>query len=443
MVMEKLFEYNRHRNKNNENQAIHLSVVATSRNDDHGGALLYRMQKFIDGFVEQCERHKLHAELILVEWNPPADRKKLRDALNWPHDSSFCELRIVTVPPQIHQHLSNSRELPLFQMIAKNVGIRRSRGKFILATNIDILFSDEIIIYMRDKLKKRKLYRANRWDVPNQLPDSISFSNLLHFCDRNAFRVHLKGFSVAAPDLNYSKFNFIYLLHPRLKSLLDNFLKFMISLFNIERIFTNLGILCFKLAKCFSIIKRERHPLSFVLKTLIENISQIFSKSKIISLWKKAKRPALHTNGCGDFTLLSKEDWFNLKGYPEWEIFSWHIDSVLLYQAYYYGLKEIDLDLKNKIFHIEHSIGSGYTEEGATKLFERLDKKRIPYLSYENFLEIIDSIAEKKFNASRQMNTEFWGMSQENLQDEIINGQNINKPLNELENGEMLYEKLC
>ena len=29
-------------------------------------------------------------------------------------------------------------------MIAKNVGIRRARGEFVLATNIDILFSSEL-----------------------------------------------------------------------------------------------------------------------------------------------------------------------------------------------------------------------------------------------------------------------------------------------------------
>ena len=52
-------------------KTYHLSVVATTRNDNHGGSLTYRMQHFVDGFVEQCKRHQLSAELILVEWNPP------------------------------------------------------------------------------------------------------------------------------------------------------------------------------------------------------------------------------------------------------------------------------------------------------------------------------------------------------------------------------------
>ena len=61
-----------------------LSIVATSRNDDHGGNLLGRMQTFVDGFAEQCRRHDLAAELVLVEWNPLPDRPPLAEALRWP-----------------------------------------------------------------------------------------------------------------------------------------------------------------------------------------------------------------------------------------------------------------------------------------------------------------------------------------------------------------------
>ena len=53
------------------NEAPYLTLVAASRNDNHGGNTLYRTQIFVDSFLEQCERHQLRAELILVEWNPP------------------------------------------------------------------------------------------------------------------------------------------------------------------------------------------------------------------------------------------------------------------------------------------------------------------------------------------------------------------------------------
>src|SRR5690242_11351100 len=114
----------------------YLSVVATARNDDHGGNLLHRMQIFVDAWISQAKRHVLSSELILVEWNPPRERKTLAEALRWPADMGPCEVRIVEVPPELHARYRHATALPLYQMIAKNVGIRRARGEFVLATNI-------------------------------------------------------------------------------------------------------------------------------------------------------------------------------------------------------------------------------------------------------------------------------------------------------------------
>ena len=52
------------------------------------------------------------------------------------------------MPPGVHRRYQYSEALPLYQMIAKNVGIRRARGQFVLATNIDIIFSDELVEYL-------------------------------------------------------------------------------------------------------------------------------------------------------------------------------------------------------------------------------------------------------------------------------------------------------
>lgn len=48
----------------------------------------------------------------------------------------------------------------------------------------------------------------------------------------------------------------------------------------------------------------------------------------------------LHTNGCGDFTLIAGEHWFDLRGYPELDIFSMNIDSVFCFAAHYGGARE-------------------------------------------------------------------------------------------------------
>src|SRR4030095_10279383 len=174
---------------NSTSDSIHLSVVATSRNDNHGGYLTHRMQHFVDGFVAQCRRHRLRAELVLVEWNPPADRRPLIEELKWPSDFGPCEIRIITVPRELHARLPHGDKLPLSQMIAENVDIRRARGQFVLATNIDILFSDEAVLFMRDELRPGCLYRTDRCDVPTEVPGGVPFEQVLHFCRREKFRI--------------------------------------------------------------------------------------------------------------------------------------------------------------------------------------------------------------------------------------------------------------
>ena len=123
----------------------YLSVVVVSRNDDHGGNPLLRTQLCINSLYEQCNRYRLPIELIVVDWNPPLDRPGLADVIQWPEDRRFIRTRVISVPPKFHRKLPHSEDLPLFQMIGKNVGIRRANGEYVLATNIDILFSDELM----------------------------------------------------------------------------------------------------------------------------------------------------------------------------------------------------------------------------------------------------------------------------------------------------------
>ena len=145
-----------------------LSVVATSRNDQHGGHLLERMQLFVQGLAEQSERFAFPVELILVEWNPPADRPPLVEALRW-GTTDYFQPRVITVPNEIHRTYPHHDGLPLFQMIGKNVGIRRSSAPYVLATNIDILFSDELFAFFGTGLKPNAMYRVDRHDVQAEL----------------------------------------------------------------------------------------------------------------------------------------------------------------------------------------------------------------------------------------------------------------------------------
>jgi hypothetical protein len=369
------------------NDQFHLSVVSTARNDNHGGSFLYRMQHFVDGFIEQCKKHQLKAELIIVEWNPPDETESLSQALKFPSDKGPCAIRFIRVPKEVHMKLSHSDKLPLFQMIGKNVGIRRATGKFVLATNIDILFSDKLMKYLCTKLKSNTLLRADRLDVPSELPDALSFQEILHFCDQNYFRINGKYGTQVKIDGKWKKSRKCIL--PRL------------SLKRFKKIHKATPIKLLKLL--LEIAHANIQFISKYGKITYRYSRAILKKIKIRLLFK------IHANACGDFTLMSFDDWNKLRGYPEWEIHSWHLDSIFLYQAKQWAIKEIDLPRTMPIYHIEHGPGSGYTPEAYHTLFQRLRDNGIPYIRDAELQSIILQTGKDK--PLTLYNSEKWGMS--------------------------------
>src|SRR4051812_35829285 len=170
----------------------YLSVVVTTRNDDHGGDPLKRLQAPVNCFDEQCRRTGLDAELIVVEWNPPADKPRVSELLRLP-PAPACDYRFIDVPPDVHQQLRFADVLPLFQMIAKNVGIRRARGRFVLVTNIDILFSNELVeLLARRQLQPGRLYRVDRHDIQPNVPITASLEAQMEYCASHQLRVHTR-----------------------------------------------------------------------------------------------------------------------------------------------------------------------------------------------------------------------------------------------------------
>jgi hypothetical protein len=131
------------------------------------------------------------------------------------------------------------------------------------------------------------------------------------------------------------------------------------------------------------------------------------------------------TNACGDFTLLSREDWDALRGYPEWPMYSWHLDSMLIYHARYSGIREVYMGKAAPVFHIEHSPGSGFTPESSDKLFERLQARGIPYFDWAR--DVVPKIEEMKARRVRgekliQYNDAGWGFAARALVEARVGG---------------------
>jgi hypothetical protein len=152
--------------------------------------MIGRMQAFLDSWIIQASRYQLSSEIVVVEWNPPADRPRLRDELRWPEDMGGCEVRFIEAPREIHDRLPNAAAIPLHQMIAKNAGIRRARGEFVLATNLDIIFSAELMRFLAERrLERGKMYRVDRTDVASYIPAGATVDELLAFCESHRLRI--------------------------------------------------------------------------------------------------------------------------------------------------------------------------------------------------------------------------------------------------------------
>ena len=144
------------------------------------------MSLCINNIIHFTNKYKIDTELIIVDWNPPQKRKLLHEILPKPNKSKYLIIKYIVVPNDIHLLYERSEEIPLFQMTGKNVGIRRANGKFILCTNIDILFTDKIMRELSKKnLDTQYFYRANRCDVPNDIDLTWSSEYQLSYCAKN------------------------------------------------------------------------------------------------------------------------------------------------------------------------------------------------------------------------------------------------------------------
>ena len=517
----------------------YLSVVATARNDDHGGNLLRRVQTFLNALAAQSKRYNLPIELVLVEWNPPQEKPPLCEVLRWPAGSWPFQARIVTVPPDIHRRYRCAEALPLYQMIAKNAGIRRARGEFILATNIDILLSDELMQFLGSQnLERGRLYRIDRTDVASDVPVDAPIEEQLAYC--RAHRIRLNAIDgtfpltpegvrkqvfpdLAPPESGISfgtgwyapeqYFGQLFrwstgdsVIHfaasQKLRTLLleiesgpsTGFGPFRIQLLDpaggilaespvekrrsciwipvsgectFVRLRVSAGMcpsdgdprtLVFRVLRCqwtdppedglplavspapvrpFSRAwltakagvrflaglrrgngtSRVSFPIPLAFRHRLEIHTQgpsiviaLGAGSAAVSPAPEVRPALLHTNACGDFTLAHRDHWFELRGYPEFDLYSMNIDSLFCFMAHYGGAAEEILREPMRIYHVEHAVGSGWTPEGSRLLFDRLATNGIPWIEYDEVLRWASLM--ERLRTTLVFNREDWGLGE-------------------------------
>lgn len=165
----------------------YLSIVIVGRNDNYGVNFLERLNIFIKSLDHQTSLFKGLIELIIVEWNPLKENKPLSKVIYKPKN---LEIRIITVPNEIHQTLNSTS--PVLEFNGKNVGARRAKGEFVLITNPDIIFTQSLINNISAKsLKPNVLYRTDRYDYAGLGIEQLEPKDYEQFAVNNTFKGHL------------------------------------------------------------------------------------------------------------------------------------------------------------------------------------------------------------------------------------------------------------
>ena len=367
-------------NSYNNETKCDFSFIVASRNDNHGGNMKEKNQFFVNRWAYSVKKFDINCELIIVDWNSP---KKLRHTLIIPKLNKNQSIKIIEVPNKIHKKFNNNKKLNMFQMIAKNVGARRAAGKYLILTNIDIIFSNKLLEFLKNKqLNENCIYRVDRYDI-----NFNKFSN---------YKINEKTLDTSVTHINkkYYTHDLIqgvkYWTYNSISGAIINFLKFLYNtIINFIKLFYFIGISLFKNKYLPIFFKKINNIIKINYFKIITGYPKIITNNLKLILTIIIS-PKLHTNACGDFQLISKKLFFNLSGYYEYEGYSFHIDSILMWKAYFMNFKF--KELKFKIFHINHT--GGY--ENSKSLFKSLKRKKINYISNNKLIKIINNFKKNK-----------------------------------------------
>ncbi|KAH0792417.1 Methyltransferase FkbM family [Histomonas meleagridis] len=160
--------YNNFRIIGNLKKKVHTSIVVPGRNDGYGIGFEQRIQNFINAIDYAIQMVPLaEVEVIFVDYATPTNNKLLSEILTIPKTISD-KIRFIIVPPSIHEMLEQryQTQYEFLEYVAKNIGTRRSLGKFILTTNADCLFPTEFFeLVAAHQFNTAVIYRGNRWDL--------------------------------------------------------------------------------------------------------------------------------------------------------------------------------------------------------------------------------------------------------------------------------------
>ena len=339
-----------------------ISFVLAARNDDYAGNFLNRVTTSLKVLIYLANKFKSNFELIVVEYNPPKDKERLSVALKI-KNNTHLPVRFITIPTEFHESISKGFKNPLFEYIAKNIGIRRARGEYILTMNPDIIFEEKLIEFLsQDSLNKHNFYRINRHDISTSTFDEkMEIPEILDECRKKETRVWVMN---GLKYVSYKQWLKRFFRKPKPKNLI------VCPLFN------------------------------FRLK-----IKDLFNPK------------AIHQNAAGDFCLAHRDAWHAVRGFYQ-EPFNFYMDG---YNAFMFDCKGFEQKiLPFPIYHINHGWGNNVR---SVSMFNESTKETSPDLpsTIIETKEYIRTVKEMfRTKIPYKENVVDWGFPDINFEEETV-----------------------
>lgn len=340
---------------------FYLSIVAAARNDNYGGDFDLRFQNCINWFDYYANKYKLRCEFVIVNYNPVNGRPPLT-SLVASAKNSLVKYRFINVPELFHQKtlLQTKRvQLPFLEYVAKNIGLQRASGDFILCINPDILIAPEIFeLLARKNLQPHSYYRADRADYYYD-GEPISAKSDLQKIQSEVFRIFKKGKIYDLPEKGIDT------------------------------------------EKLLQLEKQNSRYLKWNL--FLPKISWLANRFSIPVIYDNAVFK-FHGNH-GDFTLMHREQWRHLRGHPENLPHPMHTDALTICMAKSSGLTEEIFT--RPVYHADHN--RQFTADQSNPDI------RNAYLFFTQ--AATKMLAEKK---PLILNDENWGFANESFEETIL-----------------------
>lgn len=144
----------------------YLSVVGWLRNDGYTENYARRVEHAVRFLARQLERFKVPSEIVVVEWNPPPDRRFLADEFGSFGSSAQVTVRFLIADARYHRRAKGWQKRGMHAINAANAGIRRARGRFVLPKALDTFLSDSLVSRIAKlDLDDQAVFRCDRLDV--------------------------------------------------------------------------------------------------------------------------------------------------------------------------------------------------------------------------------------------------------------------------------------